>query len=185
MWKFNIDDITLLKGDFTYIIDSYRLPIERKISSFFQNITSHLPNYTDFTVQELIDFFNKEYICPIEEYHSINAVLQYYNLPRLVFDFEKGYTVINHGNIKIIKLLFTNIDHWDKQLSEIYEKPIIIVSDNLTVNKPIIHLYNELKKHYKVPMKYMEQLNNDIEFKTYNTEIEQKEYIDKWLKSCY
>ena len=48
-----------------YIIDSYRTPIERKISSFFQNVLSD-------STQNIIDNFNKDYLFYIEEYHSIN-----------------------------------------------------------------------------------------------------------------
>ena len=41
-----------------YIIGSYRTPIERKISSFFQNIHKHVPNYKNKSCEELIDIFN-------------------------------------------------------------------------------------------------------------------------------
>ena len=42
-----------------YLIDSYRLPIERKISSFFQNIHTHIPDYTNKSCEELIRIFNE------------------------------------------------------------------------------------------------------------------------------
>jgi hypothetical protein len=42
------------KYEDVFIIDSYRMPIERKISSFFQNIKLDIPNYSHLTVEELI-----------------------------------------------------------------------------------------------------------------------------------
>jgi len=74
-----------------YIIDSYRTPIERKISSFFQNIQIHLPNYLKMTTEEIINFFNQKLIYELEEYHPINEVLKHYNIPLFnIFKFEKG-----------------------------------------------------------------------------------------------
>ena len=64
-----------------YFIDSYRTPIERKISSFFQHIKTYLPNFKELSITELITFFNKNLIETSEEYHSINKILSYYNIP--------------------------------------------------------------------------------------------------------
>ena len=41
-----------------FIIDSYRTPIERKISPFFQNIHINIPNYKSLSMQQLIHIFN-------------------------------------------------------------------------------------------------------------------------------
>lgn len=49
-----------------YIIDSYRTPIERKISAFFQNITLFIPDFKNKTTKELINIFNTEYLNKIE-----------------------------------------------------------------------------------------------------------------------
>ena len=45
-----------------FIIDSYRTPIERKISSFFQNIHTFVPNYEYLSIQKLIHIFNLKYL---------------------------------------------------------------------------------------------------------------------------
>ena len=41
-----------------YIIDSYRTPIERKMSSFFQNIELHMPDYKTKPIDDIITTFN-------------------------------------------------------------------------------------------------------------------------------
>ena len=41
------------------LIDSYRTPIERKISSFFHNGENKIPDFLNLTVEEQIKIFNK------------------------------------------------------------------------------------------------------------------------------
>ncbi len=42
-----------------YFIDSYRMPLERSISSFFQVIEKIEPNYLNKSIEYLIDLYNK------------------------------------------------------------------------------------------------------------------------------
>jgi hypothetical protein len=170
-----------------FIIDVYRTPIERKISGFFQNITNNLPNYKELTTEEIINYFNSNYLYDIENYHPINNILTHYNIPLFkYFEFEKGYNIIKKDNKIFIKILFRDIDKWDKILTTIFNKNITIYSDNLTYNKNINTLYSDFKKKYRVPINYVNNiLINDNEFKIYNTVDEQNEYIEKWSqKSC-
>ena len=90
-----------------YIFDSYRTPIERKMSSFFQNIQNSLGiNYRNYSIEELISIFNDKYINTIEEYHSINEILDEYKLEHFTyFNFEKRYNIIEKENLVIIKCL--------------------------------------------------------------------------------
>jgi hypothetical protein len=170
-----------------YIIDVYRTPIERKISSFFQNINVHLPNYNEFSIEEMIQFFNKELIYTLEEYHSINEVFDYYNIEKFnSFNFKKKYNMITRDNKIFIKLLFSDLNNWDTILSEIFGKKIFICSDNLTESKTIYELYFKFKELYKVPKRYIyRQLLNDIEFKIYNTKDQQVKYINNWINKSY
>ena len=63
---FELIDSSLSVFENVYIIDSYRDPIERKISSFFENITRLLPNYESLTLEEIIIFFNNNMLNLIE-----------------------------------------------------------------------------------------------------------------------
>jgi hypothetical protein len=88
---FNIINESCNDNDTVYIIDSYRTPIERKISSLFQNIDLYLPDYLNYTIEDLISYFNENMIYTIEEYHSIDEILNYYKLPLFdSFDFTKN-----------------------------------------------------------------------------------------------
>lgn len=165
-----------------FFFDSYRTPIERKISSFFQNINEHLVNYKELSVEEIIHFFNERFIYELEEYHPINEVLEHYDIPLFdTFDFEKRYNIVKKDNKVFVKILFKDIENWSSILSEILGKEITIHNDNISENKEYYSLYKEFREKYRVPLPYLENLQNDREFKIYNTYEEQQEYINHWL----
>jgi hypothetical protein len=177
---FNIIDNSS-KNKKIYIIDSYRTPIERKISAFFQHIGMHLPNYKELSIEELILFFNENVLENIENYHPINESLIHYNIPLFKsFDFVNKYNKVEHENKVFIKLLFTDIDKWDEILSNILETTIEIYPHNLTSNKEIYKLYKKFNEKYIPPSSYIDYVLNDEEFKIYNTKQQQEEYIYKW-----
>jgi hypothetical protein len=169
-----------------YIIDSYRTPIERKISSFFQNIDYILPDWEKMSISEIITFYNT-YMFDVEvlnseEYHPINDVLQYYKLPPITeFNYDSRYIEICHENIHIIKLRFKDIKYWDCILTNIFNTPIELINENLSENKPYNTTYKKFMEEYRVPETYLyTQLIKDDQFKIYNTEKEQIEYYKFW-----
>lgn len=170
-----------------YLIDSYRTPIERKISSFFENINNNVPNYKNKSYKELIEIFNTKYLNTIEEYHSINPIMEKYGLENFkTFDFNERYVIKKKGNIVFIKILFSDINEWDKILSKIFNKKIVIYSNNISSDKEYYSVYKEFKKNYKTKKTYINNiLKNDKEFKIFNTPEEQEIYIKKYLESAY
>ena len=179
---FDVIDFNVKDSKNIYIIDSYRTPIERKISSFFQNIGKNISNYSEKTVEELISIFNENFLYELEEYHSIDEVIKHYGLSTFTdFDFKNKYNIAKKDNITFIKMRFSEIAEWSDILSIIFEKMIVLYNKNLTSNKSINKLYNEFKEKYKVPEKYLNvYLLNDKNFKIYNSVEEQTKYIDYW-----
>jgi len=167
-----------------YIINSYRNPIERKISSFFQNITTHLPDYKNYNVNQIIDIFNQNFLYNLEEYHPQNELYDFYHnsfFNDTKFNFENGYNILEDKNITFIRIRFNEINKWDKILSKIFNREIIIYDNNLTSNKTINDLYVSFKNNYKIPDHYLDViLKNDIHFLLNNDKEEQEEYINKW-----
>ena len=87
---------------------------------------------------------------------------QYKIEPFNKFNFKDKYIIKKKGNIYFIKLLFKDIANWGEILSKIFDRKIIIYSDNLTKNKSISKLYEEFKLNYKVSNFYIENiLKND------------------------
>ena len=164
-----------------YIIDSYRTPIERKISSFFENINTDVPNYRNLSDDEINSIINDK-INILEEYQSIDELFDYFNMEKFTsFDFNKKYNIRKEGNINFIKIRFNDIGNWANILSEIFQKNIILKNENLSHNKATYELYNNCRNKYRVSKKYLdENLANDKNFKIYNSIDEQLEYITKW-----
>ena len=184
---FDVIDFNVKQNKNIYIIDVYRTPIERKISGFFQNISQHLPDYNKLSIQEMINFFNDKLLYILENYHSIDEILDHYNIQLFnTFDFKNKYNIFKNDNMIFIKLRFNDISEWSNILSTIFDKNITLYNDNLTSNKQINKLYNEFKETYTVPQSYIyDCLINDKAFKIYNTKEEQDKYISKWLKKSY
>ena len=168
-----------------YIIDSYRTPIEREISGFFENIHRYVPDYKDKSCEELIHIFNTRCL-NYNQSESINEILDEYKIKRFTqFDFNKGYISKQIGNIVFIKLLFKDIHKWDILLSNILGKQITITNGNLSKDKDYYTLYEQFKKNYKVPKSYITRLQTNEAFKIYNTKEEQELYVNTWLERSY
>lgn len=166
------------------VIDVYRLPIERKISSFFYNLKQHVPDYKNKTIEELIELFNSNWLYSLEEYESINEIMDHYNVPRFTyFNFVNRYNIKIQKNMIFIKLHFNDVKQWDKILSKITNRKIMIQKSNLSENKEYHQIYSEFKKQYKLPKEYLKVIENNRDFKIYNSPLEQIEYINKWKQN--
>lgn len=167
-----------------YIIDSYRTPIERKISSFFENIDTHAPRWKNLHINELINIFNNKYLFVLEEYHSLDIPFRHYKIPQFThFDFNRKYARIDHGNKVFIKLLHKDIAEWRSLFKSILGRDIEMFNENMASKKPYSALYNQFKKQYKVPKSYLHHLmTKDLHFRLFNTVHDQNEYIINWSK---
>lgn len=184
---FDVIDFNVKQGKTFYIFDSYRTPIERKISSFFQNIEHHIIDFHKKSIEEIISIFNEKMLYELEEYHSADEVMEHYGLAKFTeFDFKNKYNIAKKENLIFIKLRLNDIDEWSDILSTIFDKKIVIHNNNLTSDKPIKNFYNLFKEKYQVPQRYIyDFLINDNAFKMYNTKEEQRDYINKWFKKSY
>jgi hypothetical protein len=107
--------------------------------------------------------------------------MNYYNVDTFTkFDFEKGYVMKEKGNIVFIKILFSDIKKWNKILSNIFNKQIIIKSQNISLHKEYANKYIEFKKNFKVPLDYLNQLIEEDAFQVFNTQEQKNDYINKW-----
>jgi hypothetical protein len=171
-----------------YIFDSYRTPIEKKISSFFEDIDKYIPNYKECDVSYLISYFNKKYIygknCTsiyTEDYEPLDEIMEYYKLPHISkFDFEKKYTIVQHKNLIFVKIRFNEINQWDDMLTKIIGQSVIIKDKNKSETKPYIEVYNNFKRLYRIPKEFLEKLKTDSRFTTYNSKTERIKYIKEW-----
>jgi hypothetical protein len=162
-----------------YVIDSYRDPIERLISSFFQNIKYYIgDNYLNIDPLLFNHFIFKN--LNLEKYHPLNE--EYPILRDIPFKYKYIYRIIDR--IHYINLRFKDIKLWGIYLSEIFGNEIIIENDNLSENKEYHSLYENFKKIFKIPRSFLEKIKNDFCFQKYNSIEEQESYIKLWSKKC-
>ena len=175
--------INIQKNNTIYVIDSYRTPIERHISAFFQNIHTYiLKPFNKININMLIYWFNKYYI-DCDNYHPLDNFIPIFNDSTFNFDKEyiKKIIKIQEKNIIYIKLRFNSINMWDKILSEIFDNPITIVNDNISDNKNYSEIYKLFLNNYMVPIEYLNNIESFDTFQRYNSLLEKTNYIKKWM----
>ena len=187
----NITDITVneiilfnkyLKKDI-YVINVYRSPIERKISTFFEKIGSYHFN----NIEELVNNYNITKV--INRFNNIfnwisigDHFIDRYNIkiPES-FDYINKYTIVNENDISYITLRLKDSNNWGRILTNIFGFDIHIIKDYETSNKPIKKLYEEFKLYYKIPINLLNNVFNDKYLKYYYSNNEKQNYYDEWL----
>ena len=174
-------------GRNVFVIDVYRNPIERKMSTFFEKIGSyHFNNVDDkinnYDVNAVINRFNRIFPHIGNGDHFMDKYM--INIPK-EFDYKKKYLLIQENGIKYLKLRLNDVNLWGKILTDTLQHNIMIVKDYETNNKAISNLYHKFKQQYKIPINYLEILKTDKYFNYYNSDTEIASYISEWdKKSC-
>lgn len=183
-----------------YIIDSYREPFERGISSFFQNIETHCPNWRYLSIEELIDFFNKNKLYLLDIYHSYYESWGYFNISTdVVFDFNKGYILREYENMVFVKTRLKDAYRWSLIFSEIFGESLSFVTANKAEDKFYFNTYKEFLKKYKLPEQtkneFLDTFNSSenildvskpfhlsiIEMRKFMKDSEINDYFEKWF----
>lgn len=171
-------------GREVWAIDVYRTPIERKMSTYFEEISSLHFNNTEeaiskYKVERLIDRFNLiyPYVATGDHYMDKYGISE--SLPG-AFDFDKKYLLINKCGVKYLKLRLADSVEWGSIMSELLRTPIKISQENETKDKAINMQYDNFKTAYKLPLKYFLDLKDD-KYLTYFCSLEEREaYLKKW-----
>ena len=166
-----------------YIVDSYRDPIERLISTMFEQIHEKIPLYRSMTIPQLIAWFNTNLLFTTQR-HPMDEVMQHFDVPSFTtFDFTKRYNLATKGRLVFIKIRFADIQDWGEILTVAFGRPIRLFSKNLTEQKHVYDLYREFKRHYRLPAVYLDEiLPQNKTFRIYNTKEEQAAYIRHWTQ---
>ncbi len=172
-------------GKDVYVIDVYRTPIERKISTFFEKIGSYHFNNTDekvneYNIQKVINRFNKIFPYIGEGDHFIDK----YNIPiPEKFDTNKKCVLLECGNgIKYIKLRLKDSRMWPTILGQIFKINMVLIKDYESTNKPIKDLYLKFKALYKIPRNLLDNIMQCKYLNYYYSQTEITEYYDEWIK---
>lgn len=186
-----IDDVTINEiiaynkyiGKQVYVIDIYRSPIERKISSYFEKIgTYHFNNIdsqvNNYNVNMVIHRFNKIFPFLSNGDHFID-LYPLTNKPEK-FDFNNKYLLVEDFGIKYIKLRLKDSNQWSSILTKLINIPIYIVKDYETTNKPVKDLYKQFKENYQIPKNLLDDIMKCKYLNYYYNTEELHEYYNIW-----
>jgi len=169
-------------GKNVYVIDVYRSPIERKISEYFELLTSYHFNTSDNNIGNYkIDLLIKRFNSLFPFLGNGDYFFDKYDIdiPEQ-FDFENKYLLVEKNNVKYIKLRLCDSNEWSKILTKILNIDIIIVKDYQTENKVIGEVYRKFNEQYQIPYNILETVKLCKYFDYYNSEIEKQNYLNKW-----
>jgi len=169
-------------GKNVYVIDVYRTPIERKMSVFFEEISSfHFnnveENVNNYDTKKVIKRFNDVF----QNVATTDNYMEKYDitLPE-TFDYNNKYIHQKINGINYIKLRLKDSHCWGTILSKIFEREIIMVNDYETNDKKIAQLYRKFKEEYKIPLNYYEDIKKCKFLNYYYSEEERNEYLNLW-----
>ena len=170
-------------GKEVYVIDVYRSPIERKMSTFFEKIDSYHFNNTceqinQYDIHKIIHRFNKLFPHIANGDHFMDTYP--IQIP-LVFDYQNKYLLVEQDGIKYIKLRLKDSHEWSTILTKLLGHQIQIIKDYETVAKPIKELYLKFKDTYRVPSHFLKELIHECKYLNYYYSLEEKEeYMRIW-----
>ena len=146
----NKEPIFNFLSDDVIIIDSYRNPIDRKLSSYFQNLEHNRKEFKvpkNLSIEEEVDFFQMNIFSHLENYEGITEPMKYYGLDKL--EYQGKYWIGKKDKKLFIRLKFELIKDWGEILSDILGVEIKIKSSNLSIDKEYYNYYKNFCLIYK------------------------------------
>ncbi|WP_324291912.1 putative capsular polysaccharide synthesis family protein [uncultured Ilyobacter sp.] len=174
----------MLKNKEIKIITLTREPISRNVSGFFQNLEDFISKKKS-EKKELIDmFFKKE-----DNYYTISwfdrelSSIFGIDIYKGKFCKDRGYQIIEKGNIKTFVTRIENLNRISKQLGEFLEiENFILENVNEGSDKWYSSMYNELKTEIEFPADYIEKRYISKYMKHFYTDEEINKFKNKWLR---
>jgi hypothetical protein len=169
-------------GKNIYVINVYRSPIERKISTFFEKIGSYHFNDEDakvntYNVIKVINRFNNIFpYIGLGDHFIDNYNINYPDK----FDNLNKYLLVKENDISYITLRLTDSDIWGNILTNIFGFNIHIIKDYESNKKPIKDLYIQFKMNYKIPKNLLNDIAKCKYLNYYYTQEEISSYYNEW-----
>jgi hypothetical protein len=172
------------------VISSFREPIGRNISAFFQNleIISHKPNVKDnANVQDLILEFLSKYPhhVPLHWFDiELGKVLDI-NVYAYPFPKDRGYLIIRKNKIDLL-ILKLEVPDAIKELaiSEFLQiDDFHLLKKNIGEEKEYSSIYQNFKRNIKLPSDYVDLMMNSKFTRHFYTDSEIIEFKNRWQNS--
>lgn len=169
-------------GKDVYVINIYRSPIERKISTFFEKIGSYHFNNEDakvnkYNVVKVINRFNNIFpYIGLGDHFIDNYNIKY---PEK-FDFTNKYLLVRENDISYITLRLKDSDIWGTIFTNIFGFNIHAIKDYESNKKPIKDLYIQFKNNYRIPKNLLKNILECKYLNYYYSTEEINTYYNDW-----
>lgn len=172
------------------VINSYREPVSRMISSLFHNLQKiHIPDFHFHRfnrdnypiVKERLDRYmdNREYF---EWYHPLEDLIALQDLPP--FDKDAKWCMHHLPQFDLLLLRFDQIANWGQQLRQVFPT-FELVPCNVSSQKKYGGLYNYFKLHYHLHPNFQELFDKDQEWYDHYFTPSETNILKKKLFSKY
>jgi hypothetical protein len=180
------------------VLDSYRDPLERKMSSLFQNlgvnlarISMTMKQWEGMSMTEQQQIFETQLLPILERRHGLDTYYPEFFVQH--FDFTRGFQEMLHpdprlrSRVKFIKLRFCDIYNWGKRLGAVFGWPeeysLEMIPANQSCEKTYANVYQKWKTTFRLlSRKTLWSLIVDPVFMKYHTCDELQNYFDVWSK---
>ncbi len=168
------------KNEKIKFIVGVREPVSRNISGYFQTLTPRLSN--ENIEEHIIGFYS---FCPhlapcywfdleLKKHFGFNV----YSYP---FNKEKGFSIINYGEMDYFIYQFEKIGKIENELNKFLEiDDFEIVRENESTKKWSASLYKEFKNNVKFDKNYLNLLYSSRYCKHFYSADDIEKFINKW-----
>ncbi len=171
------------------LIDVFREPISRKISSFFQRLENldfikeynfssqaELVDYFTENIKELVEIFNEKYLVWIENYYSFNEYGKFgFDINKSKFNFDKKSLFFSKDNIDFIVVRFDDIKYWEDIFRGYGFSGFRLSSENRTQEKSLGSLHKLFMKNLVLHKHKVDQVYFGVHDKYLNIFYSDKE----------
>ena len=164
------------------IVLGIRLPINRNISCFWENINlkNHFPNYRNDNITSIVNKYKEIYNNNINDsFLSESFELLDIIINDIKFDFDKKYYVTSKNSNNILIYRFEDFEYLIKNVFPKYD--IIIKKDHYpSYKKDYYNKYLLHKRKYKVDKIEKKRIRNSIYLNKFYTKEEIKNHINEY-----
>lgn len=187
--KSNLIFNSIIKREKAKIITFYRNPLDRNISSFFQNLDIYFSKreFKNLSYKQLEEKFNnasKLFETPTTWFDvEFNKRLEVdiFNYP---INKDKGYTIFSKGNIDFFVCTTENINNLEKEFGQFLGiTNFKLINKNIGSKKWYYKLYKEFKENYTPPSEMLNKLYNSKTIHHFYTDEEIKVFKDKYMRT--
>lgn len=175
------------------IISSYREPISRHISAFFQGIRDLVgPNFMALPMHVITNrFIELVRANKWQDYHPFleNDRKNFDNVDIFAkpFNKEEGYQIFETDKVRIIQLRFDKMGNWEPVIRRYAEMPKFrLIPHNLTSTKPEAGLYKRFCAELVLPKDVLDDLfsRSEKHLQYFHTPAEIAGLKQKWYGRC-